>query len=61
MTVAELRESLSHFDENLPVFIRCNWEGDEPASNVFDPRMVTQDMDHDTTEDFISIECDQEV
>lgn len=60
MTVAELRENLSHFNEELEVLVRCTWEGDEPPVGVFTPRTVAQDIDHDTAEDFVALECDQD-
>jgi hypothetical protein len=60
VTVAELRETLSHYDDELPVYVRCAWEGDEPSSNVFALRLVTQDIDHSTNEDFLALECDQD-
>lgn len=60
MTVAELLKRLSLYDEHLEVMVRCTWEGDAPPVNVFSVRTVAQDMDHDTAEDFVALECDQE-
>ena len=60
MTVAQLRERLARHDDGLEVLVRCTWEGDAPASNVFQPVVCVQDIDHDTAEDFLAIECDQQ-
>jgi hypothetical protein len=60
MTVADLLKKLTLYDENLEVYVRCTWEGDEPVGNVFSPHTVVQDIDHDTADDFVAIECDQD-
>jgi hypothetical protein len=59
MTVAALRKALEPYDEHLDVFIRCDWDGETPSGNVFTPHLATQDIDHDSGEDFLAIECDQ--
>lgn len=60
MKVKELRELLARFPDDREVLARCTWEGEEPAGEVFEPRTVALDIDHDTAEEFIAIECDQE-
>jgi hypothetical protein len=60
MTVGELKKKLALHDETLEVLVRCTWEGDQPPVNVFSPRTVQQDIDHDTAQDFVAIECDQD-
>jgi hypothetical protein len=60
MTVAELREELSHFDEKLEVMVRCTWNGEQPPADVFSTRTVAQDWDRGTELDFVALECDQE-
>jgi hypothetical protein len=60
MTVSDLLKKLTLYDENLEVVVRCTWEGDVPPVNVFSPRAVLQDIDHDSAEDFVAIECDQD-
>ena len=59
MTVGALIKRLKPYDEKLEVWIRCSWEGESPSSNVFRVDSIVQDMDHDTAEDFVAIECDQ--
>jgi hypothetical protein len=60
MTVGELKKKLALHDETLEVLVRCTWEGDAPSVNVFAPRTLMQDIDHDTAQDFLAIECDQD-
>lgn len=64
MTVKELTTRLSAHDGSLPVIIRCEWEGrdagDPPPDRTFDPRFVVLEMDSDTAEENVVVECDQE-
>jgi hypothetical protein len=59
MTIGQLKHRLIPFDDALEVVVRCAWEG-EPRGNVFQPRVLVQDVDHDTDEEFVAIECDQD-
>jgi hypothetical protein len=60
MTVRDLKAKLATITDDLEVIIRCTWEGDEPANNVFALRSVGEDMDHDTAEFFAALDCDQD-
>ena len=60
MTVKELSELLdvqTHGD--LPVMVRCRWHGDAPAHDLFDPQFVSLELEPDTAEEQIVIECQQ--
>lgn len=60
MTVKELSELLdieTHAD--LPVMVRCRWHGEVPAHDQFDPQFVTVELEPDTAEDVLMIECQQ--
>lgn len=63
MTVKELTKRLSAHDGVLPVIIRCQWEGqaagDPPPDPTFDAWSVVAEMDPDTGEESVIIECDQ--
>ena len=59
MTVGQLRERLARHDDELPVYVRCQWEGEAPAVNVFAPYVLVQEVEPDIGNDFVVIECDQ--
>lgn len=64
MTVKELTTKLAAHDGELPVIIRCEWSGREggepPPDPTFDPEFVVAEMDVDTAEERVIIECDQD-
>lgn len=59
MTVRQLIERLQLHDGGLEVEVRCVWEGDQPYSNLFLPRIVLQEVDADIAKDHVILECDQ--
>ena len=63
MTVKELIRSLTAQDGDLPVIVRCRWPGQDageaPPDDEFDPYLVVGDMDPDTADDVVVIECKQ--
>jgi hypothetical protein len=64
MTVKELIRSLTAQDAELPVIVRCQWPGQDageaPPDDEWDPYLVVGDMDPDTADDIVVIECKQE-
>jgi hypothetical protein len=61
MTVGELRTALSAFDDTLEILMRAEWKvADEPYSNQFALRAVTLDLDPDSAEEFVALDCDQD-
>lgn len=61
MKVGELKSALELVsDDEMEIIIRCTWEAEEPAGNAFALRGIYQDLDHDTAEPFLALECDQD-
>jgi hypothetical protein len=64
MTVEQLKKRLDAVPGNLEIFVRCTWypdgAGGAPQSEVFAPRVLVHDVDQETREEFVAIECDQE-
>ncbi len=63
MTVKELIARLIAWDSERPVIVRCRWPGQDageaPPDDDFDPYLVVGDMDPDTADDVVVIECKQ--
>ena len=63
MQVKELIHHLTAQDGELPVIVRCRWprqdNGEAPPDDEFDPYLVVGDMDPDTADDVVVIECKQ--
>jgi hypothetical protein len=61
MTVKELIDLLDPSENgSIPVQIRCRWQGEAPAHEFFDPKYATQELEPDTGEAVVTIECQQE-
>jgi hypothetical protein len=61
MTVRELCDLLEPQENGeLPVFVRCFWQGEAPAHDQFEIRTVIITLARDTAEDIVVIECRQE-
>ena len=63
MTVKELIRWLTAQDGELPVIVRCRWPGQDageaPPDDEFNPYLVVGDMDPDTADDIVVLECKQ--
>lgn len=61
MTVKELVDVLDvKVNGNLPVIARCRWQGEAPAHDQFDIEFVTEELEPDTGEGVVMLECRQE-
>ena len=61
MTVKELCELLDpETNGHLPVIVRCRWSGEAPAHDQFEPKYATEELEPDTAEDIVYIECQQD-
>jgi len=61
MKLRELKAKLAAIpDDDIEVVIRCNWEDDEPAGTVFALRGVSENLEPDTAESFVALDCDQD-
>jgi hypothetical protein len=61
MTVKELIDLLDVQQYGgLPVQIRCRWSGEAPAHDLFDVKYATEELEPDTGEAVVTIECQQE-
>jgi len=63
VTVKELITRLAAHDIDLPVIVRCEWngreDGDPPPDRTFDADFVVAEMDADTADERVIIECNQ--
>lgn len=47
-------------DRELPVIVRCAWPDDGPAHNQFELAYIRQELEPDTGDDVIYLECRQD-
>lgn len=59
-TAADLQLAVQDISPELPVVIRCTWEGDTPNGNCFNLNSATYDNAHDEeATPFLALDCDQ--
>lgn len=59
MTVKELSDTLQGLDGELPVIVRARWTGEAPAHDEFEPKFCTEELERDTGDHQVVIECQQ--
>ena len=60
MTVKDLCDLLAQTNGQLPVFARCKWHGEAPADDQFEIAFVTEELEPDTGDGVVMIECQQD-